>query len=321
MAFEEQQPFDPASFEHIPVLLNECLTGLAIDPAGTYLDGTAGGAGHSRQIALRLDAAKGGRLISLDQDPDAVATATARLKGLPAQVVQANFRETARVLDELEIPFINGALLDLGVSSHQLDDAARGFSYRADAPLDMRMSQQGETAADLVNTLSREDLARILRDYGEEPFAWQIAGKIEEARQNAPIETTLQLADIVASAMPPAERRKNKNPSRRTFQALRIAVNHELDALEEGLDTIFEHLAPGGRLCVITFHSLEDRLVKNKFRRWATACTCPPEFPVCVCGGKAKAKLITRKPIEANTQELEENRRSRSAHLRVLEKC
>ena len=283
MASEENVPFDPTSFEHIPVLLNECLEGLAIDPAGTYLDGTAGGAGHSRQIALRLDAAKGGRLISLDQDPDAVQTARARLAGLPATVVQINFRYAGQALEELGIDKINGALLDLGVSSHQLDDAARGFSYRADAPLDMRMSQQGETAADLVNTLSREDLARILRDYGEEPFAWQIAGKIEEARQNAPIENTLQLADIVASAMPPAERRKNKNPSRRTFQALRIAVNHELDALEEGLDTIFEHLAPGGRLCVITFHSLEDRLVKNKFRRWATACTCPPEFPVCVC--------------------------------------
>ena len=182
------------------------------------------------------------------------------------------------------------------------------------------MSQEGETAADLVNTESREELARILRDYGEEPFAWQIAGKIVEARENAPIETTLQLADIVASAMPPAERRKNKNPSRRTFQALRIAVNHELDALEEGMNTIFDHLAPGGRFCIITFHSLEDRLVKNKFRRWATACTCPPEFPVCVCGGKAKAKLVTRKPIEANTRELEENRRSRSARLRVLEK-
>ena len=311
MAFEEQQPFDPASFEHIPVLLNECLTGLAIDPAGTYLDGTAGGAGHSRQIALRLDAAKGGRLISLDQDPDAVQTARARLAGLPATVVQINFRYAGQALEQLGSEKINGALLDLGVSSHQLDDAARGFSYRADAPLDMRMSQQGETAADLVNTESREELARILRDYGEEPYAWQIAGKIVEARETAPILTTLQLADTVASAMPPAERRKNKNPSRRTFQALRIAVNHDLDA----------HLAPGGRLCVITFHSLEDRLVKNKFRRWSTACTCPPEFPVCVCGGKAKAKLITRKPIEADTQELEENRRSRSAHLRVLEKC
>ena len=305
-------------FSHIPVLLQPCLDGLNIDPAGIYLDGTAGGAGHSREIAKRLTT---GRLIALDQDPDAVAVATERLKGLPAQVVQVNFREAARVLAELGIPAVNGALLDLGVSSHQLDDAARGFSYHADAPLDMRMSQQGPTAADLVNTLDREELTRILRDYGEEPYAWQIAGKIVAARAEQPILTTLQLAEIVAAAVPPAERRKNKNPSRRTFQALRIAVNHELDALEEGLDTIFDHLAPGGRLCVITFHSLEDRLVKNKFRRWSTACTCPPEFPVCVCGGKAKAKLITRKPIEADTQELEENRRSRSAHLRVLEKC
>ena len=321
METEEKQSFDPASFAHVPVLLEECLEGLAIDPAGIYLDGTAGGAGHSRQIALRLDGAQGGRLISLDQDPDAVATARARLAGLPATVVQINFRYAGQALDELGIPQINGALLDLGVSSHQLDDAARGFSYRADAPLDMRMSQQGETAADLVNTASREELSRILRDYGEEPYAWQIAGRIVDLRETAPFETTLQLAETVASAMPPAQRRKNKNPARRTFQALRIAVNHELDALDEGLDTIFGHLAPGGRLCVITFHSLEDRLVKNKFRRWATACTCPPEFPVCVCGGKAKAKLVNHKPIEAGGQELEENRRSRSARLRVLEKC
>lgn len=320
MAFEEQQPFDPASFEHIPVLLNECLTGLAIDPAGTYLDGTAGGAGHSRQIALRLDAAKGGRLISLDQDPDAVQTARARLAGLPATVVQINFRYAGQALEQLGIEKINGALLDLGVSSHQLDDAARGFSYRADAPLDMRMSQQGETAADLVNTESREELARILRDYGEEPYAWQIAGRIVSTRAEKPITTTMQLAEIVASAVPPAERRKAKNPARRTFQAIRIAVNSELDALNEGLDAIFDCLAPGGRLCVITFHSLEDRLVKNKFRRWAQRCTCPPEQPVCTCGGVAKAKLITRKPIEADAAELEANRRSRSAKLRVLEK-
>ena len=172
-----------------------------------------------------------------------------------------------------------------------------------------------------MNTLSREELSRILKEYGEEPYAWQIAGRIVEARAEEPITTTLQLAGIIASAMPPAERRKNKNPARRSFQALRIAVNHELDVLDQGLEALFEALAPGGRLCVITFHSLEDRLVKNKFRRWATACTCPPEFPVCVCGGKAKAKLITRKPIEAKPEELEENRRSRSAHLRVLEKC
>ena len=320
MAFEEQQPFDPASFEHIPVLLNECLTGLAIDPAGTYLDGTAGGAGHSRQIALRLDAAKGGRLISLDQDPDAVQTARARLAGLPATVVQINFRYAGQALEQLGIEKINGALLDLGVSSHQLDDAARGFSYRADAPLDMRMSQQGETAADLVNTESREELARILRDYGEEPYAWQIAGKIVEARETAPILTTLQLADTVASAMPPAERRKNKNPSRRTFQALRIAVNHELDALEEGLDTIFDHLAPGGRLCVITFHSLEDRIVKNIFKENEDPCICPKEFPVCVCGRKSKGKVITRKPIVPSEEELLENKRSKSSKLRVFER-
>ena len=316
----QQQAFDPASFEHVPVLLEECLEGLAIQPGGIYLDGTAGGAGHSRAIASRLDGAAGGRLIALDQDPDAVQTARQRLAGLPATVVQTNFRYAADALAGLGISQINGALLDLGVSSHQLDDAERGFSYRADAPLDMRMSQEGTTAADLVNTLDREELTRILRHYGEEPYAWQIAGRIVEAREESPIETTLQLAGLIASAVPPAVRRKDKNPARRSFQALRIAVNHELDALDEGMNAIFGALAPGGRFCIITFHSLEDRLVKNKFRRWATACTCPPEFPVCVCGGKAKAKLITRKPIEAKPDELADNRRSRSAHLRVLEK-
>ena len=317
---QTQQPFDPAAFEHVPVLLEECLAGLAIRPDGVYLDGTAGGAGHSRAIASRLDGAAGGRLIALDQDPDAVQTARQRLAGLPADVIQINFRYAADALAAAGVTGLDGALLDLGVSSHQLDDAERGFSYRANAPLDMRMSQEGASAADLVNTLEREELARILRDYGEEPYAWQIAGKIVEARQAAPIETTLQLAGLVASAMPPAVRRKDKNPARRSFQALRIAVNHELDALEEGLDAIFAALRPGGRLCVITFHSLEDRLVKNKYRRWATACTCPPEFPVCVCGGRAKAKLITRKAIEAKPEELAANRRSRSARLRVLEK-
>ena len=304
-------------FSHVPVLLEQCIEGLAIDPAGTYLDGTAGGAGHSREIAKRLTT---GRLISLDQDPDAIQTATERLQGLPAQVVQVNFRQAKQTLAQLGIQQINGALLDLGVSSHQLDDGDRGFSYHMDAPLDMRMSQSGQTAADLVAALSREELARILRDYGEEPYAWQIAGRIVKEREQKPILTTLQLAELVASAVPPAERRKSKNPARRTFQALRIAVNSELDALNEGMDGIFDCLAPGGRFCIITFHSLEDRLVKNKFRRWATACTCPPEYPVCLCGGKPKAKLITRKPIEADSTELESNRRSRSAKLRVLEK-
>ena len=304
-------------FSHVPVLLQECLDGLAIKPEGTYLDGTAGGGGHSSEIARRLTT---GHLYSLDQDPDAIAAAGAKLAGLPATLIQTNFRYAKQVLEERGIPPLDGALLDLGVSSHQLDAVDRGFSYRADAPLDMRMSQSGPTAADLVNTLDREELARILREYGEEPYAWAIAGKIVAAREQQPIETTLQLADIIASALPPAVRRKDKNPSRRSFQALRIAVNGELDALNEGLDGIFDCLAPGGRFAIITFHSLEDRAVKNRFRQWATACTCPPEFPVCVCGGKAKAKLITRKPIEAAKAELEENRRSRSAKLRVIEK-
>lgn len=304
-------------FSHVPVLLNECLEGLAIDPAGTYLDGTAGGGGHSSEIARRLTT---GRLISLDQDPDAVAAATERLKGLPATVVRANFRDARRALAGLGVTSLNGALLDLGVSSHQLDDGERGFSYRQDAPLDMRMSQSGPTAADLVNSASREELARILREYGEEPYAWAIAGRIVRQREQKPFATTLELADAIASALPPAVRRKDKNPSRRSFQAIRIAVNGEMDALSEGLDEIFDLLAPGGRFAIITFHSLEDRLVKNRFRQWATACTCPPEYPVCVCGGKAKAKLITRKPIEAAPDELESNRRSRSAKLRVIEK-
>lgn len=304
-------------FSHVPVLLNECLEGLAIDPAGTYLDGTAGGGGHSSEIARRLTT---GRLISLDQDPDAVAAATERLKGLPATVVRTNFRFARRALADLGVAAINGALLDLGVSSHQLDDGERGFSYRQDAPLDMRMSQSGPTAADLVNSESREELARILREYGEEPYAWAIAGRIVRQREQKPFATTLELADAIASALPPAVRRKDKNPSRRSFQAIRIAVNGEMDALSEGLDEIFNLLAPGGRFAIITFHSLEDRLVKNRFRQWATACTCPPEYPVCVCGGKAKAKLITRKPIEAAPDELENNRRSRSAKLRVIEK-
>lgn len=315
----KQTEFDPANFMHISVLLQECLDGLAIRADGTYLDGTAGGAGHSRQIALRLSPEQG-KLIALDQDPDAIQTATERLSGLPAVVVQSNFCNASAALAELGIIALDGALLDLGVSSHQLDDAQRGFSYRADAPLDMRMSQEGITAADIVNTQSREEIAQILRDYAEEPYAWQIAGKIVAQREIAPILTTLQLSDIVSAAVPPAERRKNKNPSRRTFQALRIAVNHELDVLEQGLEDIFSHLAPGGRFCIITFHSLEDRLVKRKFKEWATSCTCPKSFPICVCGGKAKGRLITRKPIEASPEELACNRRSRSAKLRIIEK-
>ncbi len=304
-------------FEHIPIMLEDRLDGLAIRPDGIYMDGTAGGAGHSRAIAGRLTT---GRLISVDQDPDAIAAATARLAGLPATVVRGNFRRADVLLDSLGIDAIDGCLLDLGVSSHQLDKGERGFSYNTDAPLDMRMSQEGPTAADLVNTADREELARILREYGEEPYAWAIAGRLVQARQLAPITTTGQLAQLIASALPPAVRRKEKNPSRRAFQALRIAVNGELDALAEGLDAIFERLAPGGRFCIITFHSLEDRLVKQRFRAWCTACTCPPQLPVCVCGGVAKAKPVTKKPLVADAAEQADNRRSRSAKLRIIEK-
>lgn len=304
-------------FHHVSVLLEECLEGLAIRPDGTYMDGTAGGAGHSREIARRLTT---GRLFSFDQDPTAVAVAKERLAGLPAQVVHSNFRRADIVLRDLGVEGLDGALLDLGVSSHQLDERSRGFSYLGDAPLDMRMSQEGPTAADFLASVSREELARVLREYGEEPYAWQIAGKVVAYRQEQPLVSTAQLAQVVSGAVPPAVRRKDKNPARRTFQALRIAVNGELDALSDGMDAIFSLLKPGGRFCIITFHSLEDRLVKQRFREWATACTCPPEFPVCVCGGKAKAKLITKKPIEAGKKENEENRRARSAKLRIVEK-
>ncbi|MEG1745315.1 MAG: 16S rRNA (cytosine(1402)-N(4))-methyltransferase RsmH [Ruthenibacterium sp.] len=304
-------------FEHVPVLLAACIEGLAIQPGGIYLDGTAGGAGHSKEIALRLTS---GRLYSLDQDPDAVRAASERLQGLPATVLQTNFRMADSALAQVNVTQIDGALLDLGVSSHQLDELERGFSYQGNAPLDMRMSQSGPSAADLVNGASRDEIARVLREYGEEPYAWQIAGKIIAAREITPLQTTAQLVSCINAALPAAVRRKEKNPARRSFQALRIAVNGEMDALNEGLDAIFSLLKPGGRFCIIKFNSLEDRLVKQRFRAWATACTCPPEFPVCVCGGKARAKLITRKPIEASAEEQEQNRRARSAKLRVLEK-
>ena len=264
-------------FSHIPVMLHECMEGLNIRANGIYVDGTAGGAGHSSEIARRLD---GGRLIALDQDPDAVAAASERLAPFPgAQVVRANFRNIREVLDGLGISRVDGVLLDLGVSSHQLDTAERGFSYQKDAPLDMRMSQEGTSAADLVNTVSADELSRILREYGEEKFSYRIAQAIVRRRENASITTTFQLAEIVKSAMPAASRRE-KNPCKRTFQALRIAVNSELDALSQGLDEAFDLLAPGGRLCIITFHSLEDRMVKQKFAAFCQGCICPPEFPV-----------------------------------------
>lgn len=307
-----------AAFSHVPVMLAQCVGALNIKPGGVYLDGTAGGGGHSAAIAERLTT---GRLYALDRDPAAVQAAGERLAGLPAEVVLANYSDAKAVLAEKGVARLDGALLDLGVSSHQLDSARRGFSYHEDAPLDMRMSQSGMTAADVVNHATREELARILRDYGEEPYAWQIAGGIVKAREEAPIETTKALADLIAKNVPPAERRKAKNPARRSFQALRIHTNAELEALATGLEDIFSLLNSGGRFAVITFHSIEDRMVKQAFRRWCTKCTCPPELPVCVCGGKAKATAVGKQPVTASEEELAENRRARSAKLRVIEKA
>lgn len=301
------------------MMLGECMDALAIRPDGIYVDGTAGGAGHSCEIAKRLGPS--GQLIALDKDPDAIAVATQRLSGYPvAQVVQSDFAEMDHVLDELHIEKIDGVLLDLGVSSYQLDTGERGFSYQHDAPLDMRMSQTGTSAYDIVNTYSVKELTRILREYAEEKFAFQIAKNIERARRQKPVETTFQLCDIIKASIPAAARRTGGNPAKRTFQAIRIAVNGELESLSRGLDAAFDRLRPGGRFAVITFHSLEDRMVKQKFAALCRGCTCPPDFPVCVCGNKPKGKLVSRKPIEPSAKELEENHRSHSAKLRVIEK-
>ena len=306
-------------FSHVPVLLEECIQGLAIRPSGIYVDGTAGGAGHSREIAKRLGPQ--GRLIAIDKDPDAVAIAGERLRKFPqATVVQNDFANIPLVLDELGIDRVDGILLDLGVSSHQLDTAERGFSYNFDAPLDMRMSQSGLSAYDIVNTYSVEDITRILREFSEEKFAYRIAQNIEKARQQKPVETTFELVEIIKQSIPAAARREGGHPAKRTFQALRIAVNQELDHLSICLDDAFERLAPGGRFAVITFHSLEDRMVKQKFAALAKGCICPPDFPVCVCGHKPRAKLVNRKPIEATAEELAANKRSHSAKLRVCER-
>lgn len=305
-------------FKHISVLLDECIDGLAIKSDGVYVDGTAGGAGHSREIAKRLDPSKG-RLIALDRDPEAVKTATDRLEGLPAQVVLANYSEMDRVLDELGVDGADGILLDLGVSSYQLDNSQRGFSYHSDAPLDMRMSKEGISARDIINGFSAEELGRIIFEYGEEKYARSIAANIVKAREQSPVETTGQLAEIVKSSVPQKVRRE-KNPCKKTFQAIRIAVNDELGHLDRALDVAFECLNSGGRLAVITFHSLEDRLVKQRFASFAKGCICPPEFPVCVCGRKPRGRLVNKKPIEPSGDELAANKRSRSAKLRIIEK-
>lgn len=305
-------------FLHIPVLLNECIEALNIHSDGIYVDGTAGGAGHSSAIAERLG--NNGRLISLDRDPDAVIAASKRLSKFPnAQVIHRNYSQLREVLDELKIDRVDGVLMDLGVSSFQLDEESRGFSYHSNAPLDMRMSKEGISAADIVNTFSEQQLAKIIFEYGEERFSRRIASNILKYREKSPIITTLQLADIIRDSVPQKARRE-KNPCKKTFQAIRIAVNGELDHLSKGLDDAFYSLKIGGRLAVITFHSLEDRLVKQRFAGWCKGCICPPDFPQCVCGRVPEGKLINRKPIEADTKELERNNRSRSAKLRIIER-
>ena len=309
-----------SEFHHVSVLLEECIEGLDIKPDGIYVDGTLGGAGHSSRIAAKLTT---GRLIGIDRDPVALKAAGERLAPYQDRVtlVHSNFCEIKQVLADLQIPGVDGILLDLGVSSPQLDDAQRGFSYMADAPLDMRMNSQDSLSAyTVVNTWSQEELKRILYNYGEERYAPQIAAAICRKREGKPIETTLELVDIIRSAMPPAAFREKQHPAKRSFQAIRIAVNDELGSVEKVMRDAVTCLNPGGRLAIITFHSLEDRIVKNGMADAAKGCTCPPNFPVCICGNKPKVKLITRKPIISGDEELEVNPRARSAKLRVCEK-
>ncbi len=309
-----------SGFHHISVLLQECLDGLDIKPDGIYVDGTLGGAGHSREIAKRLTT---GRLIGIDRDPVALTAAAERLEPYKDRVtlVHSNFSDMAHVLQDLGISGVDGILLDLGVSSPQLDDGQRGFSYMADAPLDMRMNSGDSLSAyDVVNTWSYEELKRILYTYGEERYAPQIASAICRKRDDTPITTTLELVDLIRGAMPPMALREKQHPAKRSFQAIRIAVNDELGAVEKIMTDAAGLLNPGGRLAIITFHSLEDRIVKQGMGQWAKGCICPPQLPVCVCGKKPLVQIISRKPITASEQELTENPRSRSAKLRVCEK-
>ena len=307
-------------FHHVSVLLEECIDGLNIKPDGTYVDGTLGGAGHSSRIAALLTT---GHHIGIDRDPIALKAAGERLAPWADRVtlVHSNFCEIKQVLADLEIEGVDGILLDLGVSSPQLDDGERGFSYMVDAPLDMRMNNEDSLSADtVVNTWSYEELKRILYDYGEERYAPKIASAICGRRESAPIRTTLELVDIIRGAMPPAALREKQHPAKRSFQAIRIAVNDELNSVAKVMEDAIPLLNKGGRLAVITFHSLEDRIVKNAMANAAKGCTCPPSFPVCVCGKKPLVKLITRKPIVSGEEELEMNPRARSAKLRICEK-
>ncbi len=309
-----------SEFHHVSVLLDECIEGLNIKPDGIYVDGTLGGAGHSYHIAEKLTT---GRLIGIDRDPVALKAAGERLSPFADRVtlVHSNFCRMGQVLQELGISGVDGILLDLGVSSPQLDDGSRGFSYMTDAPLDMRMDNGDALSADtVVNTWSYEELKRILYDYGEERYAPAIAAAIVRKREISPIRTTLELVDVIRSAMPPAALREKQHPAKRTFQAIRIAVNDELNSVSKAMDAAIPCLNPGGRLAVITFHSLEDRIVKNAMAAAAKGCICPPEFPVCVCGRKPQVTVLTRKPIVSGEEELEHNPRARSAKLRICEK-
>ena len=305
-------------FKHIPVLFNESIDALDIKPDGLYADCTAGGGGHSNAILDRLS--ENGRLVAIDRDPEAIATLTERFEGREnVSIVNDNFFNIKTILSRFTDEGADGILADLGVSSHQLDDAARGFSFHADAPLDMRMSMQGMSAADAVNSLSQRELQDIIYRYGEDKFAPRIAAGIVRAREEKPIETTLELAEIIKSSIPAAARREGGHPARRTFQALRIYVNGELDGLDGAISDMFDSLKVGGRLAIITFHSLEDRTVKQTFASLCEGCICPPEFPVCVCGRKSRGRL-PQKALAPSREELERNPRSRSARLRVIEK-
>lgn len=309
-------------FKHISVLLDETIDGLDIKPDGIYVDGTLGGGGHSYEILRRLSPK--GRLIGIDQDGEALKAAGERLKKFENQItlVRSNYCEIDKVLKELNVEKVDGILLDIGVSSYQLDNLERGFSYKSDAPLDMRMDTRQElTAADVVNTYSENELFKIIKDYGEDKFAKNIAKHIVLARKEKPLETTKELSEVIKRAIPMKVQAKGGHPAKKTFQAIRIEVNQELTVLKESIDKMIDLIKPNGRICIITFHSLEDRIVKTKFRENENPCTCPPNFPVCVCGKKSKGKVITRKPIIPSEDEIEENKRAKSSKLRIFERC
>lgn len=310
------------AFQHTSVLLEETIDGLAVKPDGIYVDATLGGGGHAFEVCSRLNG--NGRFIGIDQDAAAIEAAGERLKdfGEKVTIIRSNYRELKSVLRSIGVEKVDGIVLDLGVSSYQLDTAERGFSYREDAPLDMRMdTRQKMTARDIVNDYTEADLYRVIRDYGEDKFAKNIAKHIVQARAVKPVETTAELSEIIRASIPMKFQKKSGHPAKRTFQAIRIELNRELDVLRDSLDDMIDLLNPGGRLCIITFHSLEDRIVKSAFRKNENPCTCPPDFPVCVCGKKSKGSIITKKPILPSEEELEYNSRSKSAKLRIFEHC